>query len=118
MATGHWKDAEPRPMAMEEARGVTRRLLLSPGDGWDGWVMRAFELEPGGQTPRHVHAWPHINVGLEGEGVVTIGGKDHELRQGSYAFVPEGTVHQFRNPGKAPLAFICIVPEEGDPQFE
>jgi len=118
MTAGHWKDAEPTPMAVEGARGVTRRLLVSPADGWEGWVMRAFEVAPGGHTPRHVHAWPHINVGLEGNGVVTIGGQEHELRPGGYAFVPAGTLHQFSNPGDEPLAFVCIVPTEGDPQAE
>jgi quercetin dioxygenase-like cupin family protein len=116
MSAGHWKDLDAEPMAMEGARDVSKRVLVSPRDGWDGWVMRAFEMGPGGHTPRHVHAWPHINIGLEGEGVVAIGEEEHPLSAGSYAFVPAGVVHQFRNSGPAPFAFVCIVPQEGDPQ--
>jgi quercetin dioxygenase-like cupin family protein len=116
MSAGYWKDRTAEPMAMEGAWDVSKRVLVGPADGWDGYVMRAFELGPGGHTPRHVHAWPHINIGLEGEGVVVIGGVEHELRAGSYAFVPAGIVHQFRAAGEASFAFVCIVPEEGDPQ--
>jgi quercetin dioxygenase-like cupin family protein len=116
MSAGYWRDVDAEPMTMEGARGVSKRVLVSPKDGWAGWVMRAFEVESGGHTPRHVHAWPHINVGLQGEGVVLIGGEEHRLRAGGFAFVPAGAEHQFRNTGAAPFAFVCIVPEQGDPQ--
>lgn len=116
MTSGYWRDAPAGQMAMEGARDVTRRVLVSPDDGWDGWVMRAFEIAPGGHTPRHAHEWPHINVGLEGEGVLEMDGEEHPLRAGSYAFVPGGTTHQFRNTGDVATGIVCIVPEEGDPQ--
>lgn len=116
MTAGYWRDVPAQPMTMAGARDVTRRVLISPQDGWDGWVMRAFELAPGGHTPRHAHKWPHINVGLEGSGIVEIDGVEHPLRGGSYAFVPPGSVHQFRNTGTGPMGIICIVPLEGDPQ--
>lgn len=116
MAAGYWRDVPSQPMAMEGARDVTRRVLVSPRDGWDGWVMRAFELAPGGHTPRHAHPWPHINVGLEGDGVAEIDGEEHPLHAGSYAFVPPGSTHQFRNTGALPMGIVCIVPVEGDPQ--
>jgi len=116
VSTGYWKDLKAEPMAMEGARDVTKRILVAPKAGWDGWVMRAFEMAAGGHTPSHAHPWPHINVGLEGEGVVRIGGEEHPLRAGSYAFVPAGVEHQFRNTGTTPFGFVCIVPAEGDPQ--
>jgi quercetin dioxygenase-like cupin family protein len=116
MGAGHWKDLPSEPMRMDGARDVTKRVLVSPADGWDGWVMRVFELRPGGHTPRHDHDWPHINVWLEGEGVLEIDGEEHVLRAGSHAFVPAGATHQFRAAGSEPCAFVCIVPEQGDPQ--
>ena len=48
--------------------GVVKRVLVSPADGWDGWVMRLFDVDPGGHTPRHAHDWPHINFVASGRG--------------------------------------------------
>lgn len=116
MTSGHWTDVAAEPMVMEGAHEVTRRVLISPRDGWQGWVMRAFELAPGGYTPRHAHPWPHINVGLDGEGVLEVDGEERPLRAGSYAFVPADALHQFRAAPGSSFAMVCIVPEEGDPQ--
>ena len=49
-------DVAAVPMAGDGIEGVVKRVLVSPADGWDGWAMRLFELEPGGHTPRHQHA--------------------------------------------------------------
>jgi mannose-6-phosphate isomerase-like protein (cupin superfamily) len=41
---------------------------------------------------------------------------DHQfysITAGSYAYVPQDTIHQFKNIGSIPLKFICIVPEMG-----
>ena len=47
------------------------------------------------------------------------GWQDHVMRldppvsPGTYAFVPSGCRHQFRNAGDDTFRFICIVPKEG-----
>ncbi len=115
MGAGYWKDVPAEPMRMEGAHGVTKRVLVAPTDGWDGYVMRVFEMEPDGHTPRHSHDWPQINIWLEGEGLLEIEGERHVMRPGGHAFVPGGATHQFSAAG-ASCAFVCIVPEEGDPQ--
>ncbi len=111
---GHSRDVASRPMAGDGVHDVVKRVLVSPADGWDGWVMRLFDIGPGGHTPRHAHDWPHINVVLSGRGELYLDGDDHALEAGSYAFVPAGLVHQFRNAGAETFSFVCIVPEEGD----
>jgi quercetin dioxygenase-like cupin family protein len=50
---------------------------------------------------------------LEGQGVLEIEGALHEVRVGSFAYVPAEATHQFRNSGSDPFRFICIVPKEG-----
>ena len=94
--------------------GVTKQLLVSGAEGWDGWAMRLFEVAPGGHTPRHTHAWPHINIVLSGTGMLHIDGEDHAIEPGTSGFVPPGSTHQFTNTGDVPLGFVCIVPEEGE----
>jgi quercetin dioxygenase-like cupin family protein len=111
---GHVADVEGQVLSGEGIEKVVKRLLVAPADGWHGWAMRLFELEPGGHTPRHTHAWPHINYVTEGRGVLHVDGVDHDVDEGSFAVVPAGAVHQFSNPGDDTFAFICIVPEEGE----
>jgi quercetin dioxygenase-like cupin family protein len=101
-------------MAGEGLREVTKRVLVSPDDGWDGWVMRLFDVGPGGHTPRHTHAWPHINFVASGTGELFLDGDTHALAAGSYAYVPGGHEHQFRASSDETLSFVCIVPAEGD----
>jgi quercetin dioxygenase-like cupin family protein len=101
-------------MAGEGIVDVAKRVLVSPEDGWDGWVMRLFEVGPGGHTPRHAHEWPHINFVASGRGSLYLDGLTHALAPGSYAFVPGGREHQFVAADGEALSFVCIVPSEGD----
>jgi len=101
-------------MSGEGIAGVGKRVLVSPAEGWDGWVMRLFDVGPGGHTPRHSHAWPHINFVASGTGTLHVGGADHALAAGSYAYVPAGVEHQFIAAESEALSFVCIVPAEGD----
>jgi len=114
MKVGEWRDVAGVELSGEDIAGVVKRVLVGPRDGWDGWVMRAFELAPGGHTPRHRHPWPHINVMLEGSGTLYLDGEEHALGAGGFAFVPAGAEHQFQNPGEDRFAFVCIVPERGE----
>jgi quercetin dioxygenase-like cupin family protein len=107
-------DVAATAMAGEGIEGVVKRVLVSPAEGWDGWVMRLFDVDPGGHTPRHRHDWPHINFVAAGRGVLYLDGAEHELAAGSYAYVPAGREHQFRAAADTPLSFVCIVPEAGD----
>ena len=96
-----------------EVKNAAIKALISPAEGWEGYVMRVIELGQDGYTPKHTHDWPHINYILEGEGVLHIDGKDHAVSAGSYAYVPTGSRHQFKNNGNSTFRFICIVPEVG-----
>ena len=104
---------EAAPIQNPEVKNATMKVLISPAQGWQGHVMRVIELGAEGYTPKHVHDWPHINYILEGEGVLHVTGKDQSVTAGSYAYVPAGSEHQFRNASPLPFRFICIVPEEG-----
>jgi len=111
---GSKTDVAAVPMAGDGIEGVVKRVLVAPADGWDGWVMRLFDVEPGGHTPKHAHDWPHINFVASGSGTLLVEGVDHPLEAGSYAYVPAGREHQFRAAEDASLSFVCIVPAEGD----
>ncbi|HJW74407.1 MAG TPA: cupin domain-containing protein [Thermoleophilia bacterium] len=114
MPVGRIEELAAAPMAGEGVEGVVKRVPLSPREGWDGYVMRVFDVDPGGHTPRHTHPWPHVNYIISGRGTLHIDGVEHSVEAGSYALVPAGATHQFANPGAQLLRFICIVPEEGE----
>ncbi len=114
MSVFHERDNKGIKYDNPAAKFVLKKALISPKEGWEGSVMRIFELGKGGYSPKHTHPWFHVNYVIEGNGLLYIDGEDFEVEPGSYAYIPEDLVHQFTNTGDGPLKFICIVPEEGD----
>lgn len=113
MIVSNVKDVPAIKVENDETKFISMKALVSPKEGWEGYVMREVEVLEGGYTPKHKHPWQHINYMLEGEGELMIDGKINKVKAGSFAFVPPGVLHQFRNAGKSVFKFICIVPEEG-----
>lgn len=113
MIVANEKDVHAMVMESPEVKKAAMKALISPQEGWEGYVMRVIELGKGGYSPRHTHDWPHINYILEGSGSLHINGKDTPVEAGSYAYVPAGSLHQYKNEGRGMFRFICIVPEEG-----
>ena len=97
-----------------------RAVVLAPGEGrfiavgstGAGVTVKASETETGGLCtvwegrigPGTVGAGPHYHRGrdelfyvLEGEVVLRIGDESHTAGAGTFAFVPRGTIHGFRN---------------------
>jgi quercetin dioxygenase-like cupin family protein len=72
--------------------------------------MREYEVSPGGYTPRHSHPYEHEVFVLEGQGIVLEGDAEHRIGPGDVVLVAPNDLHQFRNTGRAPLRFLCLVP--------
>ncbi|MBM7562337.1 cupin domain-containing protein [Fusibacter tunisiensis] len=113
MIVGNFNKLPAKPVTHPDAQDAAMKVLISPNEGWDGYVMRVVEVETGGHTPKHAHDWPHINYVIEGNGTILIGDTLHAVESGSYAYIPNNTLHQFSNTGNSVFKFICIVPEEG-----
>jgi quercetin dioxygenase-like cupin family protein len=92
------------------AKGVRRRVVISEDDGAGNFIMRVFEVEEGGFTPRHQHDWEHEVFILSGRGVVVSEHGDFEVKPGDVIFIPPNEDHQFKNPGPGILEFICLIP--------
>ena len=113
MIVSHKSKVEAVKVENPAVKGAMMKVLISPKEGWEGHVMRVFEVESGGYTPKHSHPWPHINYIINGKGTLHLEGKDKVIEAGSFAYVPANSEHQFKNTGNEILEFICIVPEEG-----
>ncbi len=98
------------PIEMEGVSGATKQLPIGRQDGAPNFSIRVFTLEPGGHTPHHSHESEHLNYILEGEGEIMDGNTPRAVRKGDYLLVEPGEHHQYRNTGKAPLVFMCMVP--------
>ncbi len=109
----HESDIQPVDMQGDGVVGVTKRMLIGPRDGYDGF-MRVFTVQPGGRSPYHSHEWFHANYILEGEGKLVMEGVEHAVMAGSVAYIEGGKMHNFVNLGSVPLKFICLVPRSGD----
>ena len=113
MIVANEKEVAATTIESPEVNAAAIKALIGPDQGWGDHVLRVIELGDKGYSPAHAHPWPHINYMLEGEGVLIMEGKEHPVEAGSYAYVPAGTHHQFRNIGPGTFRFICIVPKEG-----
>ena len=94
----------------EKARGVGGRVAIGQADGARNFCMRVFEVDAGGHTPRHSHAWEHEIFFHAGEGEVWRDGAWVGVGPGSVAFIPGGEEHQIRNAGQGRLTFVCLIP--------
>ncbi len=113
MIVGNLKDLEAKELISPEIKNARMKVLVSPENGWDDYVMRVIEVEKDGYTPKHAHPWPHINYIISGKAELMIDHQIYPITQESYAYVPKDTIHQFRNVGEDTFKFICIVPKEG-----
>jgi len=102
---------EAKPVEVEGAKGVTIRVLIREADGAPTFIMRQFNVAPGGHTPRHEHDWEHEVYVLAGSGTVFTPEGDKPIAAGDCLFVPPGEAHQFHNTGTGGLKFLCLVPK-------
>ncbi|MBO8154067.1 cupin domain-containing protein [Thermovirga sp.] len=103
-------------VAVKEAWGVEKKIVFGPRRFWKDYVMRHFQLDKGAQTPLHTHDWPHYVVILSGKVEFVLNDHSYILDAHSWAYVPSGEKHCFKNLGDSPLNFLCTVPVKGDPE--
>ena len=103
------RDIPPEPVRTEGAEKATIRELITAETGAPTFAMRLFEIEPGGHTPRHEHAWEHEVFILAGSGELREPGGAHPFAAGEAVFVPPSETHQFVNTGAALLRFLCLI---------
>lgn len=99
------------PVKDEGAKGARIAVLIGPEEGAPNFVMRRIELDTGGCTPYHAHAWEHVVYILEGRGRLRGEKSDIQLQPGASALVMPNEQHQFAADADAPLVFLCSIPK-------
>lgn len=103
-------DVPADKVEMAGAEGVSKRVLAGPDEDAPNFVMRLFEVAPGGRTPNHTHDWEHEVFVVEGEGFAESDEGSRELAPGTAVYVAPGEPHGFVNTGDSVMRFICVVP--------
>ena len=103
---------DSKPVDMEGAKDVAMRLLIHEADGAPNFLMRQFNISPGGHTPHHQHDWEHEVYVLAGSGTVVSPAGDKPITAGDCVFVPPGEQHQFVNGNAEELKFLCLIPKK------
>lgn len=112
MIVNRAESVAPTEVEEQDIEGVKMRVLISGTDGAPNFVMRLFDVAPGGHTAYHTHDWEHEVYVLEGKGAVRQGETEHTVEQGAFVLVLPGEQHQFINKGDTVFRFICVVPKK------
>ena len=54
---GHLDQLESKVLTSSEVRDASMKVLVSPKEGWEGYVMRVLEVKEEGYTPKY--PWPY-----------------------------------------------------------
>ena len=105
-----YREVQIQEVEEKDAQGVAVRWVISKDDGAKNFFMRVFDVEPGGHTPYHQHAWEHEVFILEGQAIVVTEDGKKSAPAGNVVFVLPEEHHQFRNESDQVMKFICLIP--------
>ncbi|MEM2897452.1 MAG: cupin domain-containing protein [Candidatus Bathyarchaeia archaeon] len=91
------------------ARGVKVKWLIHKDIGAQRFALRYFSIEKNGYTPLHRHPQEHEVFIVQGKGLLINESQEIELEPNDAIFIPPNELHQFKNTGKEPLIFICVI---------
>jgi quercetin dioxygenase-like cupin family protein len=100
------------PVEMEGVRAAFKQVPIGKRDGAPTMSLRVFTIAQGGHTPHHAHAFEHINYVISGRGELLTDAGSRPIAAGDFILVLPDERHQYRNAGKEPLVFACLVPTE------
>jgi quercetin dioxygenase-like cupin family protein len=115
-----WEGIEPKGYKADNKsegdgfRGVTKHVMSGDRGEPCSFVVRYFEVEPGGYTRLERHEHIHSVTVVRGQGYAVVGSDVHPLRHLDHVYVAPMTLHQFVNDGPEPFGFMCIVDSPRD----
>ena len=94
--------------------GARKRVIFGEKENGPTFVMRVFEVPPGGASSDHCHDFEHEVLILKGEGVLKGSWGDAPFAEGSAILLQPNEQHQLVNTGDESLHFMCAVPLRGE----
>jgi quercetin dioxygenase-like cupin family protein len=105
-----WEGVPVTPVEEGASPGVTRQIIVGAGDKSKNFIIRYFELPPGGSSPLHTHWYEHGVVVVRGRGHVRFSDHEQDIFFGDAVFVEPNELHQFSNNSDEPFGFTCTIP--------
>ena len=106
-----WEGAELVTYDTPTVHGVSKRVLIGPKEGAEGFAMRYFEVEPGGNSAFEHHPHIHQVFVVHGRGRVLIGEQYHDIGPGDVIYIGPDEQHELRAAPNEALGFICVAPK-------
>jgi mannose-6-phosphate isomerase len=73
------------------------------------YKLKRIEVDPGGRLSyQYHHKRFEARTIVEGNGVITLDGKDKEYSQGETVLIPQGVKHRIENKGSEKVVFIEV----------
>ncbi|MHA1791040.1 MAG: cupin domain-containing protein [Promethearchaeota archaeon] len=93
------------------SKKTTIRVLIDKNKA-PHFIMRVFEIQPGGEIGLHSHEEEHEIFILNGE-VMLIDehGKKIRVSKGEFIYIPPNEPHGYENNATDPVKFICVIPK-------
>ncbi len=106
----HYLEAPPQYPFQGNTK-VRMRILIGEDDA-PTYIMRVFEVDPGGVIPRHEHPWEHEIFVLKGRMRVKIGDDEYDVGEGYAIYIPPNVPHEYINDTDDTVIFICTIPKQ------
>ena len=103
-----WSFAGVQLPAGPTSSGLSRSVIVGPGQGAIHTELAAGSLAAGGWIQRHVHSFEEALYVLGGELLLEIDGHIHRLQHGDYALLPVGIWHGLGNGAAEPVRWISV----------
>jgi quercetin dioxygenase-like cupin family protein len=102
---------EASPVTNYDSQGTTIRVFISKDDA-PNYIMRRFDMEPGGSIDVHSHPEEHEIYVLFGELQLVDGeGNRDTVKADEFVFIPPEEPHGYVNESQQPAVFICVIPK-------
>ena len=108
----HYSEIEAIDVKDFGSEGTTIRVFISETEA-PNFIMRRFEISPGGKIGIHQHAWEHEMYVLSGEMcLLTKEGKKERVTKDEFIFMPPNEPHGYVNESSELVSFICMIPKK------
>ena len=95
-----------RAMSGDGAQGLSlARLYQNPAH----FTFQLAQIEPGGISKRHQHAWEQVNWVVAGRGRVEADGARIAINAGDCVVTPGEVAHAIVNDGDEPLLLVAVL---------
>jgi len=113
-ADGKLTTSEDKEEALSAGDDRVFKLLIDPRYGCRNLTQFVGTIYKS-KAPDHIHTYEEVIYILDGEGLVHIDGKSHEIKNRACLYLPPGVPHCLENVGENPLRLLGVFCPAGSP---